>query len=63
MKHVAIIGAGMAGITAARTLLQAGLRVSVFEKSQGAGGRMATRETAYGGFDHGVQYFTVRDPR
>lgn len=63
MKTIAIIGAGMAGITAARTLVQAGHRVSVFEKSLGAGGRMATRETPYGSFDHGAQYFTIRDPR
>ena len=61
--NIAIIGAGMAGITAARTLVQAGHRVQVFEKSRGAGGRMATRNTAHGGFDHGVQYFTVRDAR
>lgn len=64
MKHnIAIIGAGMAGITAARTLLKAGHRVHVFEKSRGAGGRMSTRETVFGSFDHGTQYFTVRDPR
>lgn len=63
MKKTAVIGAGMAGITAARTLLQAGHQVTVFEKSHGAGGRMSTRETAYGSFDHGTQYFTVRDPR
>ena len=63
MRHIAVIGAGMAGITAARTLVQAGHRVSVFEKSKGAGGRMATRDTPYGGFDHGAQYFTVRDER
>jgi len=63
MKTIAVIGAGMAGITAARTLVQAGHQVSVFEKSHGAGGRMATRSSAYGSFDHGVQYFTVRDPQ
>ena len=63
MKKTAVIGAGMAGITAARTLVQAGQHVTVFEKSLGAGGRMSTRETAYGSFDHGTQYFTVRDPR
>lgn len=63
MKHVAVIGAGMAGITLARTLKQAGHRVTVFEKSQAPGGRMATRQTPYGSFDHGVQYFTVREPR
>jgi renalase len=63
MKHTAVIGAGMAGIALARTLMQAGHRVSVFEKSHGAGGRMATRNTPYGNFDHGVQYFTIRDPQ
>lgn len=63
MKKIAVIGAGMAGITAARTLVQAGHQVQVFEKSHGAGGRMSTRVTPYGTFDHGTQYFTVRDPR
>ena len=63
MKTIAVIGAGMAGITAARTLVQAGFKVSVFEKSHGPGGRMATRSTPYGSFDHGVQYSTVRDPQ
>jgi renalase len=62
-QHIAIIGAGMAGITAARTLAQAGHRVTVFEKSKGAGGRMSTRRSEFGGFDHGAQYFTVRDAR
>jgi renalase len=62
-KHIAIIGAGMAGITAARTLMQAGHHVTVIEKSRGAGGRMSTRHTEFGNFDHGTQYFTVRDAR
>ena len=62
-RHIAVIGAGIAGITCARTLAQAGHRVRVFEKSAGAGGRMATRDSPFGSFDHGVQYFTVRDPR
>lgn len=47
----------------ARTLLQAGHRVTVFEKAVGLGGRMATRDSAFGSFDHGNQHFTVRDPR
>lgn len=63
IRHFAVIGAGMAGIACARTLAQAGHRVSVFEKSRGFGGRMATRSTPFGTFDHGAQYFTVRDPR
>jgi renalase len=61
--HFAVVGAGMAGIACARTLLQAGHRVSLFEKSRGFGGRMSTRRTEFGGFDHGAQYFTVRDSR
>lgn len=61
-QHFAVIGAGMAGVACARTLVQAGHRVTLFEKSRGAGGRMATRETEFGSFDHGTQYFTVRNP-
>jgi predicted NAD/FAD-dependent oxidoreductase len=53
----------MAGITCARTLVQAGHSVTVFEKSRGVAGRMATRDSAFGAFDHGAQYFTARDPR
>ena len=62
-KNIAIIGAGMAGVVCARTLQQAGHRVELFEKSHRAGGRMATRQTEFGSFDHGAQYFTVRDKR
>ncbi len=62
-QHFAIIGAGMAGVACARTLVQAGHQVTVFEKSRGPGGRMATRSTEFGSFDHGTQYFTVRDER
>ena len=62
-KQIAIIGSGMAGIACARTLDQVGHRVTLFEKSNDVGGRMATRESAFGSFDNGAQYFTVRDPR
>lgn len=62
-RHIAVIGAGIAGISCARTLMQAGHRVTVFEKSGRPGGRMSTRETEFGSFDHGTQYFTVRDAR
>ncbi|MEO8545641.1 MAG: FAD-dependent oxidoreductase [Burkholderiaceae bacterium] len=62
-RHFAVIGAGIAGLSCARTLVQAGHRVTVFDKSRRPGGRMATRESPFGSFDHGAQYFTVRDPR
>ena len=62
-KKIAVIGAGIAGIACARTLMQAGHHVTVFDKSRGAGGRMSTKSTEFGGFDHGTQYFTVRDAR
>ena len=57
---VGVIGAGMSGLFAARTLADHGVNVSVFEKSRGCGGRMSTRWTdAFGFFDHGAQYFTA----
>lgn len=62
-RHFAIIGAGMAGIACARTLVQAGHQVTVFEQAAAPGGRTATVDSAFGSFDAGAQYFTVRDPR
>lgn len=62
--RVAVIGAGIAGLGCARTLADHGCDVVVYEKSRGAGGRMATRRADPGlQFDHGAQYFTVKDPR
>ena len=62
MRTVAIIGAGISGLICARVLADHGVRVTVFEKSRGVGGRMATRRTDDGlRFDHGAQYFTARD--
>jgi renalase len=62
-RRIAIVGAGMAGIVCARTLVQAGHAVQLFERNALTGGRMATADTAFGSFDHGAQYFTVRDER
>lgn len=61
-RTVAIVGAGIAGLAAARELVNAGIAARVFEKSQGLGGRMATRRSGALSFDHGAQYFTARDP-
>lgn len=58
--RVAVIGAGVAGLAAARVLAAAGAEVTIFEKSRGPGGRMATRRTGDLQFDHGVQYVTAK---
>ncbi len=63
MKAVAVIGAGLAGLTCAQALQTGGWRVTVLEKSRGAGGRLSTRRTDSAHYDHGAQYFTARDPR
>lgn len=57
-----ILGAGLAGLNAARLLHDAGRPVIVVDKGRGVGGRMATRRFGDGRFDHGAQFFTVRDP-
>ncbi|QEA14217.1 NAD(P)/FAD-dependent oxidoreductase [Comamonas flocculans] len=62
-QHYAVVGAGIAGIVCARTLAQAGHRVSVFEQAARVGGRTLTLQSPAGGFDAGAQYFTVRDER
>lgn len=60
-SHVAVIGAGMAGVTCARRLTDAGFTVTVLEKSRGVGGRLATRRIRENiMFDHGAQYLSVR---
>lgn len=60
---IGIIGAGISGLTAGRMLARAGHEVTIFEKSRGYGGRMATR---YAGknlgskMDHGLSNFEVK---
>ena len=58
-----VVGAGIAGLRAARTLEDAGSRVLVLEKSRGFGGRAATKRLHGFRVDSGAQYFTARDPR
>ena len=61
-RHIAVVGAGIAGLSCASALQQAGLMVSVFDKSRGPAGRMSTRRGAGWQCDHGAQYFTARHP-
>ncbi|MCA9561451.1 MAG: NAD(P)-binding protein [Myxococcales bacterium] len=62
---VAVIGAGLGGLACASALREQGLRVDVFDKARGFGGRTSTRRIEDGAVsvDHGAQYFTARDPR
>jgi predicted NAD/FAD-dependent oxidoreductase len=62
-QRVAVIGAGLAGIAAAREFVRKGMTVTVFEKSRGMGGRCASKRWEGHVIDHGAQYFTIRDER
>jgi len=59
---IAIIGAGIAGLSCATRLKALGFQVQLYEKSYGVSGRMSTRKTENWSGDHGAQYFTARDP-
>lgn len=65
-SEIIIIGAGMAGLSCATILADAGISVRVIDKGRGPGGRMAARRAEIAGetvsFDHGAQFFTARDP-
>lgn len=60
---VLVIGAGMAGLVAARRLRESGREAVVIDKGRGLGGRMATRRIGGATFDHGAQFITTRDHR
>lgn len=61
-KTIAIIGAGLAGLSCAVRLTALGHQVELFEKSRGPAGRMSTKRGEGWAADHGAQYFTARDP-
>ena len=60
--NIAIIGAGITGAACAYHLSEHGLNPTVFEKSRGVGGRLATRSIDNKfSFDHGAQYYTIKN--
>lgn len=63
IQSIAVIGAGISGLCAARTLTKSGMLVTIFEKARGVGGRTSTRREPDFTFDHGAQFFTVADDR
>ncbi len=63
--RVAVVGAGCGGLFAARTLLDHGLDVAVFDKGRRPGGRLAirsSRTTPGKAFDHGAPGFDSSHP-
>lgn len=62
MIKIAIIGSGLAGLSLAHRL-QPFAEISLFDKAQRAGGRLASRSADTFQFDHGAQFFTVKSQR
>ena len=59
--RVLVIGSGVAGLAAARTLTNHNIETVVVDKGRRPGGRLASRELAGTVFDYGAQYFTARN--
>lgn len=60
---VLVVGAGISGLLCAEQLKRAGRSVALLDKGRVAGGRMSTRVLGNVRWDHGAQFFTVRDAR
>lgn len=60
--EIGIIGGGLAGLGAARALLDRGFQPVIFDKGRGPGGRLSSRRTDLGTLDLGAQYATARNP-
>jgi len=59
---VVIVGAGLAGLSAAHTLIEAGVDVRILEASTSIGGRVQTDEINGYRFDRGFQLINARYP-
>lgn len=59
-SRMLVIGAGMAGLTAASELARRGVSSVLVDKGRAPGGRMATRTIGQARFDHGAQHFSAR---
>lgn len=61
--EVGIVGAGVAGLAAAKTLSEAGVEVLLLDKGSRPGGRLASRRYHDRQFDYGAQYLKPHSRR
>lgn len=59
---VLVLGAGMAGLAAARILARNHCTVRLIDKGHHVGGRVASRRIGTAVFDHGLQHFSANHP-
>lgn len=60
ISDVIVVGAGISGLSARRSLLDAGLSVQTLEKSRGLSGRASTRRTEGISADMGAQFVSAK---
>jgi len=62
-NEVVVVGAGIAGVAAARALVEHGIPCRTYDRGRRLGGRMAVRTLDGRPVDVGASFFTARDPR
>ncbi|MEK9766982.1 MAG: FAD-dependent oxidoreductase, partial [Thalassolituus sp.] len=63
MKKIAIVGAGVAGLTALQALREQGHEITVFDKSRGSGGRLSSKKVGDSSWDMGAQFLRAHTPQ
>ena len=58
-KNIAVIGAGVSGMSCAHRLKAEGIAVTIFDKGRALGGRLSTRQSEGWAFNHGAPYIHV----
>lgn len=62
LYDVAVVGAGLAGLSIAQQIQAHGRTFVLLDKSRGVGGRVATRRLHDARLDHGLPYFQAQGP-
>lgn len=62
IQEVAVIGAGLAGLSVLQHLDPATHRVTLFDKSRGTGGRLSSKKVGNSSWDMGAQYLRAHSP-